>query len=421
MEQPIAAADPIRVQARWLVAGKGVVVSRGEVEAAGGRLAAVGGPRPAAGALDLGDAILLPGLVNAHCHLDYTGMAGMIPPPSNFPDWVKQILSIKAHWSYTEFAESWVKGARMLLADGVTTVADIEAVPELLPDVWESTPLRVCSLFEMTGVRSRAAAKELLGRTLGQIQPLRGHPRSWCGLSPHAPYSTPVDLLAEAGMASEADHWTLSIHLSESLEEFEMFTQSRGPLYEWLKPQRSMSGCYGDSPIRLAGLAGALGPRTIAVHCNYLAEGDLELLAGSKTSVAHCPRSHDYFGHSPFQAAALAQAGVNLCLGTDSLASTRKRNGRNPSLSLRAEMRVFAGKHPEVRASEILGMASWNGARALGREFELGELCAGARADFVAIPCPAGLKEDEVLPWLIDNPEAPARVWIDGLERTPNR
>jgi len=421
MEQPTPPADPVRVQARWLVAGKGEVVSRGEVEASGGRLTAVGGPRPEAGALDLGDAILLPGLVNAHCHLDYTGMAGMIPPPSNFPDWVKQILSIKAHWSYTEFAESWVKGAAMLLADGVTTVADIEAVPELLPEVWESTPLRLCSLFEMTGVRTRAAAKDLLGQTLGQMRPLRGHPRNWCGLSPHAPYSTPVDLLAEAGHASEADRWTISIHLSESLEEFEMFTQSRGPLYEWLKPQRSMSGCYGDSPIRLAGLAGALGPRTIAVHCNYLAEGDLELLSGSNTSVAHCPRSHDYFGHSPFHAAGLARAGVNLCLGTDSLASTRKRQGRNPALSLRAEMRMFAGKHPEFLASEILGMASWNGARALGKESEIGELAAGARADFLAIPCPAGLEKHEVLPWLIRNPEIPARVWIDGLERTPSR
>lgn len=419
MQEPVSASVSTLVKARWLVAGRGEVVADGGLEVERGRIVSVGPRGSGPEGLDLGDAVLLPGLVNAHCHLDYSGMAGMIPPPSNFPDWVKQILSLKAHWSYTEFAESWVAGARMLLADGVTTVADIEAVPELLPEVWDATPLRVCSLFEMTGVRSRAAAKDLLEQTLEQIELLEDHAKFWCGLSPHAPYSTPVDLLAEAGKVSESDGWPLSIHLSESLEEFEMFTAARGPLYEWLKPQRSMAGCYGDSPIRLAGLAGALGPRTVAVHCNYLAEGDVELLAGSGTSVAHCPRSHDYFGHAPFQAVALLRAGVNLCLGTDSLASTRKRGVRKPSLSLRAEMDLFASKHPELRAVEVLGMAAWNGARALGREGQMGELTAGAVADFIAIPCPADLEPDGVLAWVVANPRAAARVWIGGIEWTP--
>ena len=85
---------------------------------------------------DLGEMILMPGLINAHCHLDYTEMAGKIPRPASFPDWIKALLALKSHWTYTDYARSWLTGSRMLLNSGVTTVADIEAVPELLPDVW---------------------------------------------------------------------------------------------------------------------------------------------------------------------------------------------------------------------------------------------------------------------------------------------
>ncbi|MGZ5544881.1 MAG: amidohydrolase family protein, partial [Limisphaerales bacterium] len=120
---------------------------------------------------DLGEVALMPGLINAHCHLDYTGMAGMIPPPSssaNFPDWIKSILSLKAHWSYTEYAASWLKGAKQLLDSGCTTVFDIEAVPELLPEAWGSTPLRVVSFLEMTGVRSGHLPERILQETTQQ-------------------------------------------------------------------------------------------------------------------------------------------------------------------------------------------------------------------------------------------------------------
>jgi cytosine/adenosine deaminase-related metal-dependent hydrolase len=121
---------------------------------------------------DLGEVALIPGLINAHCHLDYTNMAAQIPPPKYFPDWVKTILSFKAHWSFTEFAESWLKGARMLLESGVTTVADIESVPELLKEVWSSTPLRLISFLEMTGVKSQRPTQEILDETIEQIEAL---------------------------------------------------------------------------------------------------------------------------------------------------------------------------------------------------------------------------------------------------------
>ena len=112
--------------------------------------------------VDLSDQIVLPGLINAHCHLDYTRMAGGIPPKKSFSDWIKAILAYKADWSYTDFAESWVAGARMLLQSGTTTVLDIEAVPELLAEVQGSTPLRVVSALEMTGIHSGKDPQNIL-------------------------------------------------------------------------------------------------------------------------------------------------------------------------------------------------------------------------------------------------------------------
>ena len=144
---------------------------------------------------DLGEVALLPGLVNAHCHLDFTKMAGKIPPPRHFPDWVKTILSLKAHWGYSDFAESWLEGAAMLVSTGTTTVCDIESYPELLPETWQGTPLRIFSFLEMTGVKDQRQPAEVLHSTLenlDRISPEAKHPP---GLSPHALYSTTPELL----------------------------------------------------------------------------------------------------------------------------------------------------------------------------------------------------------------------------------
>ena len=111
---------------------------------------------------DLGEVILLPGLVNAHCHLDYTDMAGQLPPPPTFTDWIPLIIAAKAAWDFSEYARSWLNGAQMLLRTGTTTVGDIEAVPDLLPELWDATPLRVFSFLEMTGIRARRNSQEIL-------------------------------------------------------------------------------------------------------------------------------------------------------------------------------------------------------------------------------------------------------------------
>src|SRR5262249_43707882 len=105
--------------------------------------------------IDLGSVALLPGLVNAHCHLDYTDLAGEFLSPKHFSDWLKVIVTAMGLSSHADYAASWQRGAKMLLRTGTTTVADIEAVPALLPRLWKATPLRVLSFLELTGVNSR--------------------------------------------------------------------------------------------------------------------------------------------------------------------------------------------------------------------------------------------------------------------------
>jgi len=336
--------------------------------------------------VELGDTVLLPGLVNAHCHLDYTDLAGEIPPTPLFTDWIKSITTAKSGKIYADFAQSWLQGAQMLLRTGTTTVADVEVVPELLPDVWLATPLRVFSFLEMTGVKSRRDPRLVLDDAARKIQSLPVS-RGGAGLSPHAPYSTMPKLLSLSAALAREKGWRLVTHVAESDQEFEMFMQGRGEMFDWLRRnERDMSDCGLGSPVRHLERHGYLADNLLAVHVNYLAPGDAMLLERHGVSVAHCPRSHAFFQHRRFPRNELAGAGVNLCLGTDSLASVTKMRGQLLELNLFAEMQSFASAHPDAPPEAIVRMATVNGARALGMQGTLGELGANALADLITVP-----------------------------------
>ena len=345
------------------------------------------------GVRDLGEVMLLPGLVNAHCHLDYTGMAGEIPPPKNFTDWIAAITAYKANWDFSDYAQSWLQGAHQLLETGCTTVADIEAVPELLPEVWEATPLRVFSFLEMTGVKSRRKPREILRDATRKISSLK-HPRHSAHLSPHAPYSTAPDLVKMSAVAARKKNWLVSTHIAESETEFEMYQHATGVMHDWLKRNGRENGdCGHGSPVVHYARLKSLGANLLAVHVNYLAHGDAKLLGKNRTNVVHCPRSHDYFRHAKFERERLANAGVNLCLGTDSLATTRKDGKKKPQLNLFAEMQFLADADKDISPEEILKMATVNGARALGLDGKIGKLAKNGFADLIALPCPEKFKD----------------------------
>jgi cytosine/adenosine deaminase-related metal-dependent hydrolase len=347
-------------------------------------------------ALDLGDVILMPGLVNAHCHLDFTDMAGEISPPKSFVDWIAAIMAARSAWGYSEYARSWLRGAHQLLKSGVTTVGDIESMPDLLPEVWDATPLRVYSFLEMTGIKARRSPKDVLRETVGMIETLY-HARNRAWLSPHAPYSTLPELLQRTAKLAQRRSWRVSIHVAESAEEFAMFQEAQGPMYEWLvRNGRDTADCGAGSPVVQLARQRLLGENVLAIHANCLARGDATLLAKNKTTVVHCPRSHEYFKHPPFQRARLAGAGVNICLGTDSLATVRKAGKNRPELDMFAEMRALANRDKAITPGEILEMATIRGARALGQAGKIGELMPGAYADIIAVPFTgkiAGIRE----------------------------
>jgi aminodeoxyfutalosine deaminase len=167
-----------------------------------------------------------------------------------------------------------------------------------------------------------------------------------------------------------------------------MFTLGRGRMFDWLRRNgRDMSDCNA-SPIQHLDRNDVLHETLLAVHVNYLGDKDGAILGRKKVSVAHCPRSHAYFRHQKFPFATLAKANVNVCLGTDSLATVCKRPREAVELNMFEEMRAFSAEHRRVSARNILQMATVNGARALGMTGQIGEISEGALADLIAIPLP---------------------------------
>jgi cytosine/adenosine deaminase-related metal-dependent hydrolase len=327
--------------------------------------------------IDLGEQALLPGLINAHCHLDYTSLRGKIPRQKSFTDWIRAINAAKSKLSPDDYLKSINDGFAQAHRFGTTTIANLTAFPEFAAKICE--PIRTWWFAELIDVRNQSKADEVVDLA---SETIRAKP-NW-GLAPHAPFTASADLYRRCEEIAGRENVLLTTHLAESRDEMQMFRDASGELYEFLKKiGRDMSNCGERTPIEK--FAGRLGeaslPRWILVHVNELVESDFELLRKSTAiiSIVHCPRSHAYFGHSPFQFEKLRKLGINICLGTDSLAS-------NDDLSLFAEMRAFQKNFPRVSTEEILSMVTTNAARALQREGELGRIAPGFYADLIALP-----------------------------------
>ena len=321
-------------------------------------------------------------------------------------------MAAKSNWGYSDYVRSWLNGAQMLVRTGTTTVADIESVPDLLPEVWDATPLRVFSFLEMTGIRARRTPEEILHEAVEKMESL-SHPRCSAALSPHAPYSTLPGLLRLSAEPARARGWRLCTHVAESEQEFEMFLHARGAMHDWLQRNaRDMSDCGLGSPVQHLDRNRMLGENLLAVHVNVLARGDAELLGKNHVHVLHCPRSHEYFRHPPFQRQCLANAGANLCLGTDSLATVRPVGRQKLELNLFEEMQTLAAREPDLSPMEILRLATVNGARALGLAGQIGELSENSLADLIVLP--ARTKAGDAAAAVLAHTGAVMAAMIDG-------
>jgi len=372
------------LRARIVVTMDGPPIENGAVAIEGNRIAGVGRFEDIKAShrgeiLDLGEQILLPGLINSHCHLDYTILRGKVPPGESFADWILAINAGKAGLSAEDYLESIAAGFSEAQRWGTTTVVNLEAFPELLPRM-PRPPLRSWWCAEMIDLRKKVPVRELAENLRGWLE---SHPE-WLGgygLAPHAPFTASLQLYSEASEISRKDNVPLTTHLAESHEEMQMFRDADGALFDFMKGLgRPMDNCGRETPLAFLLRNQSIDQRWIIAHLNELEASDFDLLANAeKFSIAHCPRSHAFFSHAPFALEKLRAMGFNVCLGTDSLAS-------NSSLSLFAEMRELLRNAPSLAPAEALEMVTVNGAKAIGQGDSLGTIAPGFLADLIAIP-----------------------------------
>ena len=399
-------------RAKTVVTMDGPPIDNGAVAVAGERIAAVGSfeevQKHGDEVVDLGGTVILPGLINAHCHLDFTSLRGLIAPQRSFADWIRQINGLRRELSDDDYLASIARGFAEAKRWGTTTIANVESMPSLLNRM-APPPIRTWWFAELIDVQPRLSAEEMIAQALAAFQNKENWPGGF-GLSPHAPYTASPKLSRLVAETARERGMLLTTHLAESQEEMEMFRGGRGPLFDLLKILgRPMEDCGGKTPLAAMLDRAPLDEHWIAVHLNELDEEDFAHLAGGpRFHIAHCPRSGRYFKHRPFELRRLLDLGFNVCLGTDSLAS-------NFSLSLFAEMQTLRDAHPWLAPERILGMATVSGARALHQEHALGKICAGYKADLIALPIEnpaADLFEkivawDDAVPWMMLGGVAP--------------
>ena len=369
------------IRARIVITMDGPPIDNGAVALSGNKVVDVGKfdeikTRNGGEIINLGERALLPGLINAHCHLDYTCLRGEISPQKSFTDWIRAINAKKAKLSSKDYLTSIDEGFAEAKRFGTTAIANLTAFPELVSQI--TSPIRTWWFAELIDVRAPERANEIVDLAIESLKSAQ----NW-GLAPHALFTASKDLYRHCEEVAQQKNIVLTTHLAESREEMEMFHEGSGPLYEFLKRiGRPMDDCGNETPLEL--FLGALGnrpiPQWIVAHLNELTERDFELLERSKRQfhVVHSPRSHAYFKHSRFPFERLHSLGFNICLGTDSLAS-------NESLSLFAEMRAFQRSEPGISPDEILKMITVNPAMALNQENTLGRIRPGFCADLIAI------------------------------------
>jgi aminodeoxyfutalosine deaminase len=330
--------------------------------------------------LDLSDCVLVPGLVNAHAHLELSGMLGALPGHLGFGPWVRALMEDRAGRTLGSMTADAQRGLAASLACGVTTIGDI-ASTDAMETMIRSEPLPRVRLYREAidawdSDRTQAALDRLA--------------RPWPagldrGFSPHAPFTVSRALLR--GIAHMDGASQIMMHWSETSAEVEWLTQGSGVWAERLGPSPLTTG------LELLAEAGLLTPRTTLVHGNVPQPGELERIARAGASLVHCPGTHAFFGREPFPFHAVRALGINLAIGTDSLAS-------NDTLDMRLELRRLQACYPELSAMELLAMGTTAGAKALGYVGQIGALEPGYSADAVALETRAATAKEVAHEWI---------------------
>jgi aminodeoxyfutalosine deaminase len=351
------------ISARWVAPVSSPPIADGIVSYFDGRITYVGLSDGRRIDQRFEDAILLPGLVNAHTHLDLTGAKGLTPPQTVFCSWLESVIAYRQSRTPEQVRADVAFGVAQCLAAGTTLIGDIAV------GTYYYGPLNAVAFRELIGLsESRCEAAIASWRAAGFIP---------AGISPHAPYS-----FRFAGLDALPPDAQLAMHVAETAEEMELLQTRNGPFRHFLQS----IGAWEETGLApsIAAILMKLKQRsgsTLLVHCNYLTADEM-IQSGATVSsgpvVVYCPRTHAAFGHPPHPFRDFMAHGIRVVLGTDSLAS-------NPDLSILNEARFLYSQYDS--AETLITMITSEAAEALGLGHHTGRLEKGFAADL----CVAGL------------------------------
>jgi aminodeoxyfutalosine deaminase len=396
---------------RWLLPIDRPPLERAWIETTGGVIRRFGQGPPPTPAVDLGDVAILPGLVNAHTHLELSWMAGHVPPADSMMAWIRAVMRLRRE--QPEDSETGQRATETaiasMLATGTVLVGDISnslSSPSLLA----ASGLGGVVFHELLGfnvsdptaiVRNAMTRLADLAEITGAAPvPVR------LALAAHAPYSVSPELFR--AIADEATERPLTVHLGESPEEIEFLRSGGGPLRRLLDQlgvwraswEPPMSG-----PVDYLSALGYLRAGTLAVHGVHLTGRDLDGLRRSGSVLVTCPRSNLWVGAGMPRVAQFYAAGVRVAIGTDSLASVA-------TLNLFDELAELCRIAPDVAAASLLESATRVGADALGFGASHGTIATGKTAALVCVDVPPDAAADDVEEYLVGgvSPSAIRRV-----------
>ncbi len=370
-------------RARWVLPISSPPLENGWVRCNQGMIASLGRGSVAEETIDLGNVAIIPCLINAHTHLEFSNLeAPLGTGDGSFADWIQAVLDYRA--SSEIGAGVIASGLAQSSASGVAAIGEIataDASSELESEYQESVG-ELIAYREFIGL-SESRVAELLQQAEGHINAAKT--KKWhAGLSPHAPYTVHGDLLSGLCSLSAAHQVPLAMHLAETLEEIELLELSPGPLREVLDRLDVWDAAGIQSPGSIQAYLEELNKcwRASVIHGNYLDVDQRRFIGQHRDvmSVVFCPRTHAYFGHSEYPLEQMLAADVRVALGTDSRAS-------NPDLSMIAELGFLASEFPNVSAEQLLFSATHAGAYALGLENTVGAIAAGASSRLLVVPC----------------------------------
>jgi cytosine/adenosine deaminase-related metal-dependent hydrolase len=366
------------ITARWIFPVDGPPLEHGILTIAGDRIVAIEPHGTRTAGRDLGNVAILPGLVNAHTHLDLSGARGKILPSSDITIWLRRVIAYRRSCLPQETRANIDVGLSESAQHGTTLLGDISA-QGMSWDALAVGPLRATVFFELLGL-SVNRAWEAFGAARRWMKNFPATETCRPGFSPHAPYSFRGEFLQGVSALGRV----ISIHLAESAFEAELLECHTGPFVRFL----TELGAWDKTGVAfnhadVIGLTSS-ARNVLYIHANYLPP---ETAIPAHGTIVYCPRTHSAFGHPPHPFREFLARGIRVALGTDSLAS-------NPDLDVLAEARFIHAKHPDVPGDVLLRMAALSGAEALGWADEAGSLTPGKSADFIVLPLPNEEKRD---------------------------